>query len=239
MQNRIDRLEGLVLSLMSNGAGSAGPGAAAAFLSAAASTSTGSAEYPHDLDEEDNMIKEEGEGEESDVEQVRKSFGFMKVDKNHSFYVADSHWVAILSDVGLISVASNTWSREAIPNTYTFSKITEVRNYWMKHKKQYEEQMIKVKAANELHGTPKLSLFLSGAVGPTDKSELLSAIPSRALVDKLIVRYFNSYDPVVRKYIIFESLSCCLLTDPHRYITCANFSERGINFHHFVHVFKS
>ena len=104
MQNRIDRLEGLVLSLMSNGAGSAGPGAAAAFLSAAASTSTGSAEYPHDLDEEDHMIKEEGEGEESDVEQVRKSFGFMRVDKNNSFYVADSHWVAILSDVGRVSV---------------------------------------------------------------------------------------------------------------------------------------
>ncbi|KAI9769694.1 MAG: hypothetical protein M1840_003931 [Geoglossum simile] len=158
---------------MSNGAGSAGPGAAAAFLSAAASTSTGSAEYPRDLDEEDGMIKEEGEGEESDVEQVRKSFGFMKVDKHHSFYVADSHWAAILSD------------------------ITEVKNYWAKHKKQYEEQMIKVKAANELHGTPKFSLFLYGAAGPIDKSELLSAIPSRPLVDKLIVRYFNSYDPVV------------------------------------------
>ena len=77
----------------------------------------------------------------------------------------------------------------------------------MKHKKQYEEQMIKVKAANDVHGTPKLSLFLSGAVGPTNKSELLSAIPSKALVDKLIVRYFNSYDPVVRKYIVLRHLA--------------------------------
>jgi hypothetical protein len=100
MQNRIDRLEGLVLSLMSNGAGSAGPSAAATALSAAASTSTGSAEYLHDLDEEDSMAKEEAEGDESDVEEVRKSFGFMKVDKNNSLYVADTHWAAILSDVG-------------------------------------------------------------------------------------------------------------------------------------------
>ena len=124
MQNRIDRLEGLVLSLMSNGAGSAGPGAAAAALSAAASTSTGSAEYPHDLDEEDQIIKEEGEGEESDVEQVRKSFGFMKVDKhNNSVYVADSHWATILSDVGHLLVASNTRSREPgyLLDAHTFS----------------------------------------------------------------------------------------------------------------------
>ncbi|KAI9782128.1 MAG: hypothetical protein M1839_005475 [Geoglossum umbratile] len=158
---------------MSNGAGSAGPGAAAAALSAAASTSPGSAEYPHDLDEEDYMIKEEGEGEESDVEQVRKSFGFMKVDKHNTLYVADSHWAAILSD------------------------ITEVKNYWVEHKKQYEEQLVKVKAANELYGTPKLSSFLFGSAGPADKSELLSAIPSKPVVDKLIVRYFNSYDPVI------------------------------------------
>ncbi|KAH0545079.1 hypothetical protein FGG08_000850 [Glutinoglossum americanum] len=158
---------------MSNGAGSAGPGAAAAALSAAASASTGSAEYPHDLDEEDHMIKEEAEGDESDVEEVRKSFGFMKVDKHNSFYVADTHWAAILSD------------------------IAEVKSYWAEHKKQYEEQLIKIKAANEVQGT-KLSSFLFGAAGPIDKNELLSSIPPRAAADKLIVRYFNSYDPVIR-----------------------------------------
>ena len=86
-------------------------------------------------------------------------------------------------------------------------QIAEVRNYWAEHKKQYEEQLIKVKAANELHGTSKLSSFLFGAAGPTDKGELLSAIPSKALVDKLIVRYFNSYDPVVREFISNLALS--------------------------------
>lgn len=96
MQNRIDRLEGLVLSLMTNGAQSAGPAAAAAALSASASN--GSVEY---IDaEDDDMIKEEGEGGESETEQVARSFGVMRVDNEKSMYVGDAHWVAILSDVG-------------------------------------------------------------------------------------------------------------------------------------------
>lgn len=99
MQNRIDRLEGLVLSLMTNGAQSAGPAAAAAALSASASS--GSVEYPRDVDaEDDDMIKEEGEGGESETEQVARSFGVMRVDNEKSMYVGDAHWVAILSGVG-------------------------------------------------------------------------------------------------------------------------------------------
>ena len=99
MQNRIDRLEGLVLSLMTNGAQSAGPAAAAAALSASASS--GSAEYPRDLDvEDDDMIKEEGEDGESETEQVARSFGVMRVDNDKSMYVGEAHWATILSDVG-------------------------------------------------------------------------------------------------------------------------------------------
>ena len=184
---------------MSNGAGSAGPGAAAAALSAAASTSTGSAEYPHGLESDDYMIKEEADGDESDVEQVRKSFGFMKVDKHNSLYVGDTHWAAILSDVGCVF---NTGLQESIRPILTLSpQIAEVRNYWSEHKRQFEEQLIKIRAANEVQGTPKLSSFLFGAAGSTDKSELLSAIPPRTAVDKLIVRYFNSYDPVIREFV--------------------------------------
>lgn len=106
MQNRIDRLEGVVLSLMTNGAQSAGPAAAAAALSARGST--GSAEFPQDLDaEDDDMIKEEGEDAESETDQVARSFGVMRVDNNRSMYVGEAHWVAILSDV------SGTSSRHA------------------------------------------------------------------------------------------------------------------------------
>jgi hypothetical protein len=60
--------------------------------------------------------------------------------------------------------------------------------------------MIKVKAANAGQGTSRLSSFLFGGGGRADKSELLAAIPPRAAVDKLIVRYFNSFDPVIREF---------------------------------------
>jgi hypothetical protein len=103
MQNRIDRLEGLVLSLMTNGAQSAGPAAAAAAISRSQSDSAGSS-FPLDLDrEDDDMIKEEDEDEESDVEGVTNSLGVLKVDADQgkSLYLGDSHWHLVLADVSI------------------------------------------------------------------------------------------------------------------------------------------
>lgn len=94
MQNRIDRLEGLVLSLMTNGSQSSGPAAAMAALSG--ESSAGSTRLSHELDiDEDEM---EG-AEESDTDQVTKSFGIMKVDNNKSYYISDAHWASVLNDV--------------------------------------------------------------------------------------------------------------------------------------------
>lgn len=102
MQNRIDRLEGLVLSLMTNGAQSAGATAATRALSM--TNSTGSMEYPQDVDvdgddQENGMVKGEGEEAESETDQVSQSLGMMKVDNNKSLYFGDAHWATILSDV--------------------------------------------------------------------------------------------------------------------------------------------
>lgn len=100
MQNRIDRLEGLVLSLMTNGAQSAGPAAAAAAISRSQSDSAGSS-MPHDLNQEDDsMIKEEDE-DDSEVDGVTNSLGTLKVDtdKGKSLYIGDSHWHMVLADV--------------------------------------------------------------------------------------------------------------------------------------------
>ncbi|KAI9876178.1 MAG: hypothetical protein M1830_007079 [Pleopsidium flavum] len=171
MQNRIDRLEGLVLSLMTNGAQSAGPVAAAAALSARAST--GSAEFPQDLEaEDDDMIKEEGEDAESETDQVARSFGVMRVDNNNSMYIGDAHWAAILSD------------------------IAEVKNYFHEHRKQYEDQILKVKASKS-DGDFRGPAFLFGGQKPPDKSEILASIPSRHTTDNLLARYFNSYDSAI------------------------------------------
>jgi hypothetical protein len=107
MQNRIDRLEGLVLSLMTNGAQSAGPAAAAAAISRSQSDSAGSSSFPLDVDRDVvDMIKEEDEDEDSDVDNVSNSLGVLKVDadKGKSMYLGDSHWHLVLADVSLDSL---------------------------------------------------------------------------------------------------------------------------------------
>jgi hypothetical protein len=101
MQNRIDRLEGLVLSLMTNGSQSAGPAAAAAAISRSQSDVTSSS-FRHDVDPEhgENVKREDGD-EDSDVDGVANSLGILKVDpdKGKTLYMGDSHWHLVLADV--------------------------------------------------------------------------------------------------------------------------------------------
>lgn len=97
MQTRIDRLEGLVLSLMTNGSQSAGPTAATRALSMSTST-----DYPQDVDIEaqgDGTNKGGGEEVESETDQVSQSLGMMKVDNNKSMYFGEAHWATIMNDV--------------------------------------------------------------------------------------------------------------------------------------------
>ncbi|CAG8110689.1 unnamed protein product [Penicillium olsonii] len=166
MQNRIDRLEGLVLSLMTNGSQSAGPAAAMAALSG--ESSAGSTRLSHELDiDEDEM---EG-AEESDTDQVTKSFGIMKVDNNKSYYISDAHWASVLHD------------------------ISEVKNFFSTHKKQLDEQMEKVKAAQPATDTSG-STLLFGVMKPMSRAEIMTGLPNKYTTDLLVARYFNSYDPV-------------------------------------------
>ncbi|EAA63774.1 hypothetical protein AN1518.2 [Aspergillus nidulans FGSC A4] len=165
MQNRIDRLEGLVLSLMTNGSQSEGPAAAMAAISGT-SSSTGSAQHVHDLEIEDEGPNQE----ESETEQVTKSFGIMKMDNNKSYYISDAHWASVLSE------------------------ISEVKNYFNTHKKQYEEQAEKLKATKLPTDVPG-STLLFGAMKATSRAEIMSSFPSKYTTDMLIARYFNCYDP--------------------------------------------
>ncbi|KAJ5153829.1 uncharacterized protein N7500_009268 [Penicillium coprophilum] len=165
MQNRINRLEGLVLSLMTNGPQSEGPAAAMAAISG--DSSRDSAQFSHGYD-----IEEEGmEGaEESDTDQVTKSFGVMKMDNNKSYYISEAHWASILHD------------------------ISEVRSYFKTHSKQVDEQAEKVKAAQPATDTPNATL-LFGVNKPMSRSEIMAGLPSKYITDILIARYFNCYDP--------------------------------------------
>lgn len=105
MQNRIDRLEGLVLSLMTNGPQAAGPAAAAAAINSSnvPASVSGSSENARQEVENTEMIQEEDEevnGEDSEVDTVTKSMGVMKVDgQGKAFFASEAHWYAILGEV--------------------------------------------------------------------------------------------------------------------------------------------
>jgi hypothetical protein len=103
MQNRIDRLEGLVLSLMTNGTQSDGPAAAMAAISG--ESTAGSTGLSNEIELDDD------EGPESDTEQVTKSFGVMKVDNNKSYYISEAHWASVLHDV-----SGHVWRERTTPS---------------------------------------------------------------------------------------------------------------------------
>lgn len=142
MQNRIDRLEGLVLSLMTNGSQSVGPAAANRTLSM--STSTGDMEYPQDVEidgvdsRNSSMLRPDGEEAESETEQVAQSFGVMKVFDNKSLYFGEAHWAAVLQDVGNASASSRCADADRMSRSPK-SKITlpNIRNNLMNKRKKF------------------------------------------------------------------------------------------------------
>lgn len=176
MQNRIDRLEGLVLSLMTNGAQAPGPGAAAEAISAGSRPSLSSQSIDPGLEESQMMDDDEdSRTEESETDGVTKSFGVMKVDaeKQKTFYIGEAHWAALLNEIG------------------------EVKNYFHVHKKEYEEQMERVAQMRKDGGGDAGAgpALLFGATVPPSRAEILGQLPSRYMSDILIGRYFNTFDP--------------------------------------------
>lgn len=169
---------------MTNGAQAAGPAAAAAAIqsmdgmngnstmsSTYGSMSTGSVDAPPPIGEDD-MIREDGEGDESEVEQVAKNLGIMKVDNNRQTFASEAHWYAILGE------------------------IAEVKNYFKEHKDQYNEQLRKVKASQGDQERVGTALLFGGAP-PASREEILDCFPGKSTADMLITRYFNTYDPAL------------------------------------------
>ncbi|RAL66532.1 hypothetical protein DID88_006222 [Monilinia fructigena] len=117
--------QSLVLSLMTNGASSAGPAAAAAAINRSQSDSTGSS-FPLELDQDDDdMIKEDGD-EDSDVDGVANSLGIMKVDpdKGKTTYLGDSHWHLVLADIAEVKAYFNNHKKE-LENNYEKNQISK------------------------------------------------------------------------------------------------------------------
>lgn len=94
MQNRIDRLEGLVLALMTNGSQAVGPEEARAAIRDRPSLG-GSSEHTQDSGAMCHSTRDD----DSEVEHVSRSIGVMKVQNDRHFYASEAHWWAILADV--------------------------------------------------------------------------------------------------------------------------------------------
>lgn len=143
MQNRIDRLEGLVLSLMTNGAQAAGPAAAVAAISRSTSSSGPSPGQPLEVNpHDDDMIKEEGE-EGSEVEDVSSSFGALKVDneKGKSTYFGDNHWHMVLADVRF--GIGHTSGRAFLINSLTPSRLQRSRTILFNIKRSWSSNILR------------------------------------------------------------------------------------------------
>lgn len=75
-------------------------------------------------------------------------------------------------------------------------QIAEVKNYFTQHKKDLEknyERIRQSKPSTAIDGPA----FLFSAHGPITDVELRGEVPTKSAVDKLVTRYFNSYDPAV------------------------------------------
>lgn len=191
MQNRIDRLEGLVLALMNGGAADA-VASAVATASTAASASTASSRAPPSgatpttsasvtssgrNDREDyrqSEMMDDDDGDESDIDNgLATSLGVLKVDaeKGKAMYIGTESWHTILAG------------------------ISEVKDYFNAHKKELEssyEKVLQSKPASAREGPT----FLRGAP-PATEVELRAELPPKSSILTLCGRYFNSMDGAV------------------------------------------
>lgn len=98
MQHRIDRLENLVLSLVSSNTDGGGSAAADQALSMTMDSSASNTEFtPTTMD--DSFREHDHEQAESETDGVTKSFGVLHFQNNKAMYIGEAHWAAILNDV--------------------------------------------------------------------------------------------------------------------------------------------
>ena len=75
-------------------------------------------------------------------------------------------------------------------------QISEVKNYFVEHKKQFEEQLKKVTEMACLKEKPGTAFLLRTGLS-SDRTTVVAAFPPKPIADLMIEKYFNSYDPGV------------------------------------------
>lgn len=173
MQNRIDRLEGLVLSLMHGGANiDASSVVAATKAEPAVPSVTDSSDLRNEQDDE--QLMKDDVGEDSDVDDgLATSLGVLKVDadRGKSMYIGSEHWHTLLSD------------------------ISEVKNFYASHKKELEKSYERVLLSKPATARDSPIFLLSAP--PSTETELRAELPAKSAITTLISRYFNSVETAV------------------------------------------
>ncbi|KAF8542980.1 hypothetical protein BDD12DRAFT_774351 [Trichophaea hybrida] len=188
MQSRIDRLEGLVLSLMSGNTNHQSP-------PRQRDGQSSSSVYPdsHDGDEEedDNTMGHDGRETPSDhqggqtvhvedeVEEVRNALGLMKVHGGRTFYRGGEYWAAILLE------------------------ISEVKKYFEETKQKYEDELAAMRCGTTLSKLQATGFPFSATPPPT-KRVLLSLVPKKPVVDRLVDCFFTHH---ARLYCVLHRVS--------------------------------
>lgn len=73
-------------------------------------------------------------------------------------------------------------------------QIAEVKNYFTAHKKEIENKYERIRQSKPSNIQDGPVFLFSSHTGASD-IELRSELPSKSAVEKLVTRYFNSYDP--------------------------------------------
>jgi Fungal specific transcription factor domain len=71
-----------------------------------------------------------------------------------------------------------------------------VKNFYSTFKPKYEEQNKKIEETTKAEGLDP-TFFPFGSKGNIDRNDILASIPSKGIVDKLVQRYLNAFDPAV------------------------------------------
>ncbi|KAK4235790.1 fungal-specific transcription factor domain-containing protein [Achaetomium macrosporum] len=177
MQNRIDRLEGLVLSLMHGGGNIDVP----SLPGASSVSSGGAASNPSPSTADTNSLPARAEGhddgamhdeDESDVdEELAKSLGILKVvdsTRAKHVYLGEQHWYTVLSE------------------------ISEVKNYLASHKKDLESSYERIKQTKPPNAQQPPTLLMGAT--PASEVELRAELPPKSMVLTLCKRYFSSIE---------------------------------------------
>ncbi|KPM40995.1 hypothetical protein AK830_g5550 [Neonectria ditissima] len=174
MQNRIGRLEDLIVTLVHGDANIESPSrASGTAVTSVATTSSTSQSMGAGQNDEVNLEDCERYGNIGC--DLANSLGVLNIDlkKGKSVYIGQEHWQTILSG------------------------ISEVKNYFSDHKKELENSYEKIRMSKPASAREGLT-FLLGSVPAATEVELRAELPPRSTVLALCMRYFNSMDnPVV------------------------------------------